>query len=124
MQRECFYSDFPWIGENNIDITKGFERLSLVGSIAKYLEVEEDKLSDRSFLEDLAKRLEIENFDKSEMTDGKLQLEIFEKGVEDKLIENPPLLFLIPKMFRLFQELQILNQILLIVLNYLLEERK
>ena len=96
LAKRVFDSDSIVIGGNNIDITKGFERLSLVGSIAKYLEVEEDKLSDRSFLEDLAKRLEIENVDKSEMTDGKLQLEIFEKGVEDKLIE-PTFIISYPK---------------------------
>lgn len=96
LAKRVFDSDSIVIGGDNIDITKGFERLSLVGSIAKYLEVEEDKLSDRSFLEDLAKKLEIENVDKSEMTDGKLQLEIFEKGVEDKLIK-PTFIISYPK---------------------------
>ena len=96
LAKRVFDSNSIVIGGNNIDITKGFERLSLVGSIAKYLEVEEDKLSVRSFLEDLAKKLEIENVDKSEMTDGKLQLEIFEKGVEDKLIK-PTFIISYPK---------------------------
>ena len=96
LAKRVFDSDSIVMGGNNIDITKGFERLSLVGSIAKYLEVEEDKLSERSFLEDLAKKLEIEIADKSEMTDGKLQLEIFEKGVEDKLIE-PTFIISYPK---------------------------
>ena len=96
LAKRVFDSNSIEIEGKNLDITKGFERLSLVGSIAKYLEVEEDKLSDRSFLEDLAKKLEIENVDKSEMTDGKLQLEIFEKGVEDKLIK-PTFIISYPK---------------------------
>jgi len=96
LAKRVFDSNSIEIEGKNLDITKGFERLSLVGSIAKYLGVEEDKLSDRSFLEDLAKKLEIENVDKSEMTDGKLQLEIFEKGVEDKLIK-PTFIISYPK---------------------------
>jgi len=87
LAKRVFDSGSIAIDGKSLDITKGFERLSLVGSIAKYLEVEEGKLSDRSFLEELANKLEIERVNKSEMTDGKLQLEIFEKGVEDQLIE-------------------------------------
>ena len=65
------------------DLSKSFQKLTLVDSIIKYLGVKKDHLEDRKELEKMAKKLEVENI--KESSDGKLQLEIFEKGVESEL---------------------------------------
>ena len=75
------------IGSNgkNIDLSKPFDEISLLDSIVKYMKVEKEKLKNREELEKLAKTLKIKEINKLSL--GKLQLEIFEKGVEDKLVK-------------------------------------
>ena len=67
------------------DLSRSFERLTLLDSIVKYLGVKKDQLEERKELEEIAKKLGVENI--KEASDGKLQLEIFEKGVESQLDE-------------------------------------
>ena len=76
------------------DLSKSFQKLTLVDSIIKYLGVKKDQLEDRKELEKIAKKLEVENIKDS--SDGKLQLEIFEKGVEDEL-DKPTFIVGYPK---------------------------
>ncbi|MDP6917537.1 MAG: lysine--tRNA ligase [SAR86 cluster bacterium] len=65
------------------DLSKSFQKLTLIDSIVKYIGAKKDQLEDRKELEKIAKKLEVENIKDS--SDGKLQLEIFEKGVEGEL---------------------------------------
>ena len=76
------------------DLSKSFQKLTLVDSIIKYLGVKKDQLEDRKELEKIAKKLEVENIKDS--SDGKLQLEIFEKGVEGEL-DKPTFIVGYPK---------------------------
>ena len=76
------------------DLSKPFKKLSLIDSISHYLKVENSQLQDRKELEKIAKKLEIDNI--KDLSDGKLQLEIFEKGVEDKL-DQPTFIVDYPK---------------------------
>ena len=76
------------------DLSKSFQKLTLVDSIIKYLGVKKDQLEDRKELEKIAKKLEVENIKDS--SDGKLQLEIFEKGVESEL-DKPTFIVGYPK---------------------------
>jgi len=69
--------------QKKYDLSKPFERISLLDSIVKYLGVKKDQLEERKELEKIAKKLEVENI--KDASDGKLQLEIFEKGVEGQL---------------------------------------
>ena len=84
------------IGSNgkNIDLSKPFDEISLLDSIVKYMKVEKEKLKNRKELEKLAKTLKVKEINKLSL--GKLQLEIFEKGVEDKL-EKPTFIVDYPK---------------------------
>ncbi len=68
---------------NKYDLSKPFERMTLIASIVKYLGVDKGKLEDRKELEKIAKKLNVEKI--KDVSNGKLQVEIFEKGVEDKL---------------------------------------
>ena len=68
---------------NKYDLSKPFERMTLIESIVKYLGADKRKLEDRKELEKIAKKLNVEKI--KEVSNGKLQVEIFEKGVEDKL---------------------------------------
>ncbi len=76
------------------DLSKSFQKLTLVDSIVKYLGVKKERLEDRKELEKMAKKLEVENI--KESSDGKLQLEIFEKGVEGEL-DKPTFIVGYPK---------------------------
>ena len=76
------------------DLSKSFQKLTLVDSIVKYLGVKKERLEDRKELEKMAKKLEVENI--KESSDGKLQLEIFEKGVESEL-DKPTFIVGYPK---------------------------
>ena len=76
------------------DLSKSFQKLTLVDSIVKFLGVKKDQLEDRKELEKIAKKLEVENIKDS--SDGKLQLEIFEKGVESEL-DKPTFIVGYPK---------------------------
>jgi len=73
------------INNTAYDFSKPFRRLSLIGSIADKLNIPEDDLKNREKLEELAVKLHIE--DHKELPNGKLQFEIFEKVVEEGLIE-------------------------------------
>ena len=66
-----------------IDLGKSFDEFTLLDSIVKYLKVNKEKLEDRKELEKLAKKLKVKDVDR--LSIGKLQLEIFEKGVESQL---------------------------------------
>ena len=66
-----------------IDLGKSFDEFTLLDSIVKYLKVSKEKLEDRKELEKLAKKLKVKDVDR--LSVGKLQLEIFEKGVESQL---------------------------------------
>ena len=68
---------------NKYDLSKPFEIMTLIESIVKYLGVDKGKLEDRKELEKIAKKLNVEKI--KDVSNGKLQVEIFEKGVEDKL---------------------------------------
>ena len=68
---------------NKYDLSKPFERMTLIESIVKYLGADKRKLEDRKELEKIAKKLNVEKI--KDVSNGKLQVEIFEKGVEDKL---------------------------------------
>ena len=68
---------------NKYDLSKPFERMTLIESIVKYLGVDKGKLEDRKELEKIAKKLNVEKI--KDVSNGKLLVEIFEKGVEDKL---------------------------------------
>ena len=68
---------------NKYDLSKPFERMTLIESIVKNLGVDKGKLEDRKELEKIAKKLNVEKI--KDVSNGKLQVEIFEKGVEDKL---------------------------------------
>ena len=74
---------FIELKEKKYDLSQTFERLTLIDSIVKYLGVDKGKLEDRKELEKIAKKLDVKNI--KDFSDGKLQLEIFEKGVEDQL---------------------------------------
>ena len=76
------------------DLSKSFQKLTLIDSIVKYIGAKKDQLEDRKELEKIAKKLEVENIKDS--SDGKLQLEIFEKGVEDEL-DKPTFIIGYPK---------------------------
>ena len=76
------------------DLSKSFQKLTLVDSIVKYLGVKKERLEDRKELEKMAKKLQVENI--KESSDGKLQLEIFEKGVEGEL-DKPTFIVGYPK---------------------------
>ena len=80
--------------KNKYDLSKSFQKLTLVDSIVKYLGVKKERLEDRKELEKMAKKLEVENI--KESSDGKLQLEIFEKGVEGEL-DKPTFIVGYPK---------------------------
>ena len=77
-----------------IDLSEPFDELSLSDSIAKYMKVKKEKLKNRKELEKLAKKLKVKEFKKLSL--GKLQLEIFDKGVEGKL-EKPTFILDYPK---------------------------
>ena len=68
---------------NKYDLSKPFERMTLIESIVKYLGADKRKLEDRKELEKIAKKLNVEKI--KDVSNGKLLVEIFEKGVEDKL---------------------------------------
>ncbi|HIB74822.1 MAG TPA: lysine--tRNA ligase [Gammaproteobacteria bacterium] len=68
---------------NKYDLSKPFERMTLIESIVKYLGADKRKLEDRKELEKIAKKLNVEKI--KDVSKGKLLVEIFEKGVEDKL---------------------------------------
>ncbi len=76
------------------DLSKSFQKLTLIDSIVKYIGAKKDQLEDRKELEKIAKKLEVENIKDS--SDGKLQLEIFEKGVESEL-DKPTFIVGYPK---------------------------
>jgi len=76
------------------DLSKSFQKLTLSDSIVKYIGAKKDQLEDRKELEKIAKKLEVENIKDS--SDGKLQLEIFEKGVEGEL-DKPTFIIGYPK---------------------------
>jgi len=76
------------------DLSKAFQKLTLIDSIVKYIGAKKDQLEDRKELEKIAKKLEVENIKDS--SDGKLQLEIFEKGVEGEL-DKPTFIIGYPK---------------------------
>ena len=76
------------------DLSKSFQKLTLIDSIVKYIGAKKDQLEDRKELEKIAKKLEVENIKDS--SDGKLQLEIFEKGVEGEL-DKPTFIVGYPK---------------------------
>ena len=76
------------------DLSKSFQKLTLIDSIVKYIGAKKDQLEDRKELEKIAKKLEVENINDS--SDGKLQLEIFEKGVEGEL-DKPTFIIGYPK---------------------------
>ena len=80
--------------KNKYDLSKSFQKLTLVDSIVKYLGVKKDQLEDRKELDKIAKKLEVENIKDSSV--GKLQLEIFEKGVEGEL-DKPTFIIGYPK---------------------------
>ena len=67
------------------DLSKPFKRIGLLESIATKLSISIDDLSDRNKLEELSKNHNIEDY--KSCSDGKLQFELFEKVVEDDLIE-------------------------------------
>lgn len=76
------------------DLSKSFQKLTLIDSIVKYIGAKKDQLEDRKELEKIAKKLEVDNIKDS--SDGKLQLEIFEKGVEGEL-DKPTFIIGYPK---------------------------
>ena len=67
------------------DLSKPFKRIGLLESVATKLSIAEEDLSDRKKLEELSKKHKIEDY--KSYSDGKLQFELFEKVVEDDLIE-------------------------------------
>ena len=68
------------------DLSKAFTRLSVLDAVAQFNpELAADKLRDRDYLADACKRLEIPI--KDGFGSGKLLIEIFEKTVEDQLME-------------------------------------
>jgi len=76
------------------DLSKSFKKLTLIDSITQHLKVKKSQLEDRKELEEIAKKLDVDNV--KDLSDGKLQLEIFEKGVEDKL-DQPTFIVGYPK---------------------------
>ena len=76
------------------DFSKSFERISLKESIAKKLSVEEGELDNKDFILEVGKKNKIENLDK--LSEGKILFELFEKIVEEDLI-NPTFITGYPK---------------------------
>ena len=68
-----------------IDFTGPWDRLNLPQSIVKYMNADEERMNDRQYLEELAQGLGIEV--QSQWDDGTLMFNIFEEGVEHKLIQ-------------------------------------
>ena len=67
------------------DLSKPFKKIGLLESIATKISIPVGDLSDRKKLEELSKQHKIEDY--KSYSDGKLQFELFEKIVEDDLIE-------------------------------------
>jgi len=68
------------------DLTKPFLRLSVADAIVKYNpDIDSGKLRDRGYLISICEQLKIPV--KDSFGEGKLQIEIFEKTVEDRLME-------------------------------------
>jgi len=82
--KEKFDLNFEIEGKN-YDLSKPFKRIGLLESVATKLSIAEEDLSDRKKLEELSKKHKIEDY--KSYSDGKLQFELFEKVVEDDLIE-------------------------------------
>ncbi len=72
-------------GDQNYDFSKPFKRQTLIGSIAEKLQIPESNLKDIDHLQKIGKDLHVENY--LQLSPGKLQFEIFEKVVEENLIE-------------------------------------
>ena len=67
------------------DLSTPFKRVGLLESVATKLSIPQEDLFDRKKLEELSKKHKIEDY--KSYSDGKLQFELFEKVVEDDLIE-------------------------------------
>ena len=78
----------------NYDLSKPFQEIGLLDSVVKYLNIERKKLENRKELEKVANNLDIKNI--KNLSLGKLQLEIFEKGVEHQL-DEPTFIVSYPK---------------------------
>ncbi len=75
----------PW-GDDVIDFSRPWKRLSMRQAILDYSDVTEDDLVDRTSMERVARRLGVERID--ERSDGQLLAELFEVTAETQLI-NP-----------------------------------
>jgi len=75
----------PW-GDDVIDFSRPWKRLSMKQAILDYSDVTEDDLVDRISMERVARRLGVERID--ERSDGQLLAELFEVTAEIRLI-NP-----------------------------------
>ncbi len=75
----------PW-GEETIDFSRPWRRLTMREAILEYSDLEEKDLADRAGMERAARRLGVERIE--ERSDGKLLAELFEVTAETRLI-NP-----------------------------------
>ena len=75
----------PW-GEETIDFSRPWRRLTMREAILEYSDLEEKDLADRESMERAARRLGVERIE--ERSDGKLLAELFEVTAETRLI-NP-----------------------------------
>ncbi len=75
----------PW-GEEQIDFSRPWRRLTMREAILEYSDLTDDDLVDRSSMERVARRLGVERID--ERSDGQLLAELFEVTAETQLI-NP-----------------------------------
>ncbi|MEN8164937.1 MAG: lysine--tRNA ligase [Acidobacteriota bacterium] len=75
----------PW-GDDQIDFSRPWRRLTMRDAILEYSDLTEDDLVDRSSMERVARRLGVERID--ERSDGQLLAELFEVTAESQLI-NP-----------------------------------
>ncbi len=75
----------PW-GDDHIDFSRPWRRLSMREAILEYSDLTEDDLVDRTSMERVARRLGVERID--QRSDGQLLAELFEVTAETQLI-NP-----------------------------------
>jgi lysyl-tRNA synthetase class 2 len=83
----------PW-GEETIDFSRPWRRLSLREAIFEYSDLTDADLNSREAMEKAARRLGVERIE--ERSDGKLLAELFEVTAEQKLI-NPTFIIDFPK---------------------------
>jgi lysyl-tRNA synthetase, class II len=74
-------------GDDELDFTPPFRRVTIAGSVAEHFGVAEERLKERAVLLELGEKVGLEPDDMAGMVDGKILMTVFEESCEHGLVQ-------------------------------------